>query len=96
MTMYLCCKGTVSIHTSTWEVTNAVNTYYPYYVVSIHTSTWEVTERTRRAPRGKSFNPHLHVGGDTAVNSYYPYYIVSIHTSTWEVTSFSLKYLRIR
>ena len=21
MTMYLCCKGTVSIHTSTWEVT---------------------------------------------------------------------------
>ena len=35
--------------------------------VSIHTSTWEVTEQVRRVyPSIACFNPHLHVGGDTA------------------------------
>ena len=88
--------ATVSIHTSTWEVTNAVNTYYPYYVVSIHTSTWEVTPAMPPLfALPSSFNPHLHVGGDTWIVPNAEKRVVSIHTSTWEVTHVSHIYFSI-
>ena len=45
------------------------------------------TERLKK----QSFNPHLHVGGDSVKNTTRHYYKVSIHTSTWEVTCYRLR-----
>ena len=78
---------TVSIHTSTWEVTFLSSPSILPHGVSIHTSTWEVTFlRESNHLQKFGFNPHLHVGGDEdelwrVCDSH-----VSIHTSTWEVT----------
>ena len=82
---------TVSIHTSTWEVTAKGCRQPPRRRVSIHTSTWEVTKDLSAIRFDGDVSIHTSTWEVTAKGiKQRQLDPVSIHTSTWEVTCYKI------